>query len=159
MSQIHGKTAIVFILGMLTFAVGAFMTKSFILVERPEKSGIIEDWEQICLWQDVDGIYLTVSPRGCYSTTCTRIKQQTGTATIDIQNQDIRLETRFVLLETSRFPLPCTENCSGGGTVLFKSDQLIPNDYTVWFVDQKVGDIKIYSGRPTPRQCFENAPE
>jgi hypothetical protein len=141
---------------MLTFALAAFIVTIFWPITRPEKDGIVEDWEQICLWQDVDGINLTVSPRGCYSTTCTQIKQQTGTAVIDLQEQEIHLDTRFVLLETSRFPLPCTENCSGGGRVQFKFDQLVPNDYTLWFSEQKVGEAHIFSGRTTPRQCFEN---
>lgn len=153
------KNIFVFGLGMLTFALAAFIVNNFWLTARPEKNGIVEDWEQICLWQDADGIYLSVSPRGCYSTTCTQIKQQIGTAMLDLQNQEIHLDTRFVLLETSRFPLPCTENCSGGGRVQFKVDQLIPNDYKLWFSEQKIGEVHVFSGRTTPRQCFENSSE
>ena len=156
MMKFNVKTIIVFVLGMLTFALGAFIVNTFFLPTRPEEGGIIEDWEQICLWQDMDGIYLSVSPKGCYSTTCTQIKQQVGTATLDLQNQEIHLNARFVLLETSRFPLPCAQNCLGGGSVQFKLDQLIPNDYTLWFLDQKVGEVNIFSGRTTPRQCFKN---
>jgi hypothetical protein len=100
-----------------------------------------------------------VSPKGCFSTTCTRPTLQAGTAIFDRQERLIRLETRFVLVETSRFPLPCIENCAGGGTVQFKLGNLIPNDYEVWFREKKVGELKIFSGRPTPRQCFENTPE
>ena len=150
---------LIFVLGMLTFALAAFIVNTYWLTERPKKNGIVENWKQICLWQDVDGIYLSVSPRGCYSTTCTQIKQQTGTATVDLQDQEIHLDARFVLLETSRFPLPCAENCSGGGRVQFTLDQLIPNEYTLWFSKQKVGEVHIFSGRTTPRQCFENQPE
>ena len=153
------KSILLFILGMLTFSLATFIVNIFWLPARPEKSGIVEDWEQICLRQDVDGIYLTVSPRGCYSTTCTQIKQQAGTAMLDLQNQEIHLGARFLLLETSRFPLPCTENCSGGGRVQFKFGQLTPNDYTIWFSEQKVGEVHIYSGRTIPHQCFENQPE
>jgi hypothetical protein len=159
MKYLKLKNILVFALGMLTFALAALIVNIFWLTARPEKSGIVEDWEQICLWQDVAGIYLMVSPRGCHSTTCTQIKQRTGTAVLDLQNQEIQLDARFVLLETSRFPLPCTENCSGGGRVHFKFDQLIPNDYTLWFSEQKVGEVHIFSGRTTPRQCFENQPE
>ena len=149
---------LIFILGMLTFAVGFVIVTAFSLVERPVKDGIIEDWDQICFWPDVDGIYLAISPRGCYSSSCTRPKLQTGTAIIDVQNREIQLEARFVLLKTSRFSLPCTEDCSGG-TVQFKLDHLLPNEYEVWFKDERVGDLNIFSGRPTPRQCFENNPE
>jgi len=159
MKRLKRKNILFFVLGMLTFALAAFIVKTFLLPVRPEKSGIIEDWEQICLWQDVDGIYLAVSPKGCYSTSCTLIKQQAGTATLDLQNQEIHLDTRFLLLETTRFPLPCAENCFGGGHVQFNFDQLTPNDYTLWFSEQKVGDVHIFSGRTTPRQCFENSLE
>ena len=153
------KNILFFGLGMLTLTLAAFIVNIFWVTARPEKNGIVEDWEQICLWQEPDGIYLSISPRGCYSTTCTQIKQQTGTATLDLQNQEIHLVTRFVLQETSRFPLPCTENCSGGGRIQFKVDQLIPNDYMLWFLEQKIGEVHIFSGRTTPRQCFENLSE
>ena len=156
MSKSRVKLLIVFILGMLTFSIGAFIVDTFFLVERPNNAGIVKDWEQICLWQGEEGISLTISPRGCYSSSCTQIKQQTGTATVDLQNQEIHLDARFVLLESSRFPLPCTNDCLGGGSIRFKLDRLMPNDYTIWFLDQKVGKINVFSGRPTPRQCFGN---
>ena len=150
----RGRSIFIFILGMLTFAVGYFILTTFIFVERPDQSGIIEDWDQICFWQDRDGIYVMISPKGCYSTSCTSPKLQTSTAIVDLQNQEIKLDGRFVIAKTSRFPLPCAENCLGGN-VQFKLDQLIPNDYEVWFRDEKVGDLNVFSGRPTPRQCFE----
>ena len=153
------KIISVFILGMLVFAVGSIIVSTFVFVERPNKRGIIDDWERICFWLDVDGIYAAVSPKGCYSSTCTATKLQTGTAIVDRHAYKIQLETRFVLIETSRFPLPCTEDCAGGGSVQFIFDDLIPNDYEVWFRDEMVGELMIFSGRPTPRQCFENTHE
>jgi len=127
--------------------------------EKPVQDGSIEDWGQICFWPDVDGLYASVAPKGCYSTTCTRPTLQTGTAIVDVQNRKIQLAARFVLVQTSRFPLPCINNCSGGGTIQFKLDPLIPNDYEVWFGDLKVGEVHTFSGRTTPRQCFENTLE
>jgi hypothetical protein len=154
----RARYILMLILGMLTFAVGTFFVTTFILVERPVQEGAIENWDQICFWPDLDGIYLAISPRGCFSTSCTRPKLQTGTAIVDIQNREIQLEARFVLVRTSRFPLPCLENCSGG-TVQFKLGPLLPNEYEVWFKGKRVGDLTVFSGRPTPRQCFENIPE
>jgi hypothetical protein len=154
MARLKGRTIIVFILGMLTFAIGSWFLSTFIFVERPVKDGIIEDWDQICFRQDQDGITVAISPQGCYSTSCTSAKLQTSSAVIDLQNQKIQLDARFVLVKTSRFPLPCIENCLGGD-VQFKLDCLVPNDYEVWFRGVKVGQVKIFSGRPTPRQCFE----
>lgn len=156
MKRISLKIILVFILGMLTFAVGSFIVSTFIFVERPTPGGIIRDWERICFWPDVDGIYADVSPKGCYPSYCTNPKMQVGTAIVDRQEYKIELETRFVLAEGSRFPLPCPDNCEGGGSVNFIFRDLIPNDYEVWFRDEKVGELMIFSGRPTPRQCFEN---
>jgi hypothetical protein len=150
------KHILIFTFGMVTFALGSFIVSTFVFVKRPTPTGMIEDWERICFWPDVDGIYAAVSPKGCYSTTCTIPKLQAGTAIVDTQAYRIELETRFVLEETSRFPLPCIENCAGGGHVTFVLGHLIPNDYDVWFRGEKVGELMIYSGRPTPRQCFEN---
>jgi hypothetical protein len=155
MKRLNLRLFLAFILGMLTFAVGSFIASTFFIVERPVKDGVVEGWERICFWPDVGGVYAAVSPEGCYSTTCTRPKLQVGTAIVDMKEYKIQLETRFVMVETSRFPLPCTENCSGGGTVQFNLGNLIPHDYEVRFRDGKVGTLMIYSGRPTPRQCFD----
>jgi hypothetical protein len=159
MSKSVAKSILIFILGMITFAVASFIGTIFLRPEKPVSDGIIEDWGQICFWPDVDGLYVSVSPKGCYSTSCTRPKLQTGTALVDVQNHKIQLESRFVLVQTSRFPLPCIDNCLGGGNVQFKLDPLLPNDYEVWFGDLKVGEVNIFSGRTTPRQCFENQSE
>jgi hypothetical protein len=159
MSLKQGRYVFVFILGMLTFAVGNFIVTAYILVERPTPDGIVEDWGRICFWLEEGVMYTAVSPKGCYSTTCTAPKLQAGTAVLDLQNNTIHLETRFVLAKTPRFPLPCAENCGGGGAVQFKLGQLIPNEYGVWFRDQRVGNLQVFSGRPTPRQCFDNESE
>jgi hypothetical protein len=149
---------LIFILGMLTFAIGSWVLSTFILPQRPTQAGTVEDWGKVCFWQDQDGIYGSISPKGCYSSTCTRIVQQAGTAVVNLQGQAIALTGRFVLASTSRFPLPCSGDCLGGGAVQFRIDGLIPNDYEVWFGDQRLGQVKIFSGLPTPRQCFENGP-
>ena len=156
MSKTIAKSFLLFFLGMLTFAIGSFLVTTFIKPEKPIQDGIIEDWGQICFWSDADGLYASISPKGCYSTSCTRPELQTGTAIVDVQNRKIQLEARFVLVKTSRFPLSCIDNCFGGCLIQFKLDPLIPNDYEVWFGDLKVGDLMLFSGRPTPRQCFEN---
>ena len=158
MRRIGWKNVVIFILGMLVFSVGSFFVRTFVFVKRPEPSGIIEDYEQICFWPDEGGIYAAISPKGCYSTTCTRPTLQAGTAIVDVQDYKIKLESRFVLVEASRFPLPCIENCAGGGTVQFNLGNLIPNDYKLWFRDEMVGELMIYSGRETPRQCI-NRPQ
>jgi hypothetical protein len=159
MKQRRMKNVFVYILGMLTLAVGWFIVSTFIIVERPTMDGVIEEWEQICFWPDEGGVKASVSPRGCFSTSCTYPKLQTGTAIVDRQAKKIQLETSFVLVKTSRFPFPCTENCAGGGSVQFDLGELIPNIYEVWFRDEWVGDLNIYSGLPTPNQCFENVDE
>jgi hypothetical protein len=150
------KSILVFFLGMLTFAVGWFIVSTFIIVERPSPEGIVEDWGQICFWPHEGDVYAAVSPKGCFSPTCTRPTLETGTAVVHRQDYRIELETRFVVLETSRFPLPCVEDCAGGGQVNFNLGGLIPNEYEVHFRNEKIGEMQVYSGRPTPRQCFEN---
>lgn len=158
MKYLKLKNFLIFFLGMITFAVGSFIVSTFIFVERPMPagSGSIYDYERICFWPDVDGITAAVSPKGCYSTSCTWPSSQAGTAIVDRQGYKIQLETRFVLAESTRYPLPCTENCAGGGTVQFHLGQLTPNRYEVWFREEKVGTLDLFSGLPTPRQCFEN---
>ena len=129
MKHHKGKYVLIFILVVLTFGVTSLLVSNLILVERPTQEGIIEDWGQICFWPDVDGLSASVSPKGCYSTTCTSPKLQVGTAIVDVQNRKIQLETRFVLVKASRFLFPCVENCNGGGAVQFIMEPLIPDDY------------------------------
>lgn len=151
------RTILVFISGMVTFAISYFIITTFINPKRPTMEGVIENWGKICFWYDDAGsITAAVSPEGCYSTTCTLPIQQVGSAIVNERDFTIALETRFVLEETSRFPLPCIENCEGGGSVIFDLGGLAVGDYEVRFRDKKVGELLIFSGRPTPRQCFEN---
>ena len=56
MTRFKGKTIFVFVLGMVTFAVGYFIVKPFVIVERPTINGLIQDWERICFWLD-DGAF------------------------------------------------------------------------------------------------------
>jgi len=139
---------------MLTFALVAWIVWAFFLVEHPEKQGIIEDWDQICVWQDQDGIYFSISPQGCFSSNCTIVGLQTSSAVVDLQNRVIEIDARFVLTKISRSLLHCMRNCTGGNVQL-KLSGLIPNDYQLRFREERVGELKIFSGRPTPHQCFE----
>ena len=155
MKKFSWKNILIFILGMLVFAVGSFFVRTFVFMRRPEPSGIIEDFEQICFWSDQGGVFAAVAPRGCFPTYCTNPKLQAGTAIVNLQDYNIQFETRFLLEKTSRFPFPCADNCTGGGTVHFNLGPLVPNIYDVWFRNEKVGELNIYSGRVTPRQCIE----
>jgi len=151
------KYMLVFIFGMITFAVGYFMLNVFVGFRRPTPLGNVEDFETICFWYDDQGsIQASISPKGCYSTTCTRQVSKTGSAVLDQDSFKISLNASFVLAETSRFPLPCIENCAGGGMVNLNLGELQVGQYEVWFKDEIVGEFNIYSGLPTPRQCIEN---
>ncbi|MCJ7535791.1 MAG: hypothetical protein MUO57_09690 [Anaerolineales bacterium] len=160
MKRVRWRRVWIFVLGMLTFAIGFVLVSFFQGFRRSTQQGIIEDWGTMCFWYDDQGsMQAEVSPQGCYSSTCTRPVSQTGTVVIEQDKYQIRFESKFVLTETSRFPLPCTENCSGGGSVNFDLGVLQVGEYGVWFKDEEVGNLNIYSGLPTPRQCFENYSE
>jgi hypothetical protein len=74
---------------------------------------------------------------------------------VDRRGFEIRIETRFLLAETSRFPLPCVENCMGGGRIDFNLGVLEVGDHDLWHGDEFLGKLKVFSGLPTPRQCFQ----
>ncbi len=157
MKRVRWKYILVFILGMLTLAIGYFLLSVFGGFRRPSPAGIDDDYGSICFWYDDQGsMQASVSPKGCYSTTCTRQVSQTGSAVLDQDSFQIFIDARFVLAETSRWPLPCTENCSGGGTVYFELGPLKVGQYEVWYGDEIAGKLNVYSGLPTPRQCIEN---
>jgi hypothetical protein len=147
----------IFLLGMLTFAVGYLVFNITVGIRRPTQAGIVEDYSSICFWYDERGsMQASISPQGCYSPTCTHQVSQTGSAVIDQDKFQIHLESRFVLAKTSRFLLPCIENCFGGGTVNFDLGELQVGKYEVWFRDEMAGELNVFSGLPTPRQCLEN---
>lgn len=160
MERVGWKHVLMFMLGMLTVIIGYILFSVFQGFSKPTPMGIVEDYGSICFWYDDQGsMQAAVSPLGCYSTTCTRPVLQAGSAVIDQDQFQIRVVSRFVLADTSRFPLPCTENCSGGGTVNFDLGELQVGQYEVWYGDDIAGELNVYSGLPTPRQCIENPVE
>lgn len=160
MKRVRWKYVFIFILGMLIIAFGFVLFNVFQGFSRPIPMGIVEDYGSICFWYDDQGsMQAAVSPLGCYSTTCTRQVSQVGSAVLNQDRFQIHIESTFVLAETSRFPLPCTENCSGGGTVHFDLGQLQVGQYEVWYGDEIAGELNVYSGLPTPKQCIENSTE
>ena len=53
MARLKSSTILVFILGMVTFAIGSWFSSTFIFFQRPVKDGMIEDWDQICFMAPV----------------------------------------------------------------------------------------------------------
>jgi hypothetical protein len=157
MKRVSWKYVLMFILGTLTITIGYILFSVFQGFSRPTPTGIVEDYGSICFLYDEQGsMQAEVSPLGCYSTTCTRQVSQVGSAVLNQDRFRIYIESTFVLAETSRFLLPCKENCSGGGTLNFDLGELQVGQYEVWYVDEKAGELNVYSGLPTPRQCLEN---
>jgi hypothetical protein len=155
MKFLKRKNIICFVVGMLTFGVVAILYSIFIGVKTPEPGIIVENRGEICFRVDENGnMIASVSPEGCFSTTCTRQVQQVGKVVIDDRDFELRFETRFVLAEASRFPLPCIDNCSGGGRIDFNLGMLEVGDYFVWHGEERVGKLMVFSGLPTPQQCF-----
>jgi hypothetical protein len=160
MKQVRWKYILVFALGMLTLTGGYLLLSVFGGLRRPTPLGTIEDYGSICFWYDDQGsMQASVSPKGCYSTTCTRQVSQAGSAVINQDQFHISFKSRFVLAETTRFLLPCTENCAGGGTVHFDLGPLQVGQYEVFYGDKFAGELNVFSGLPTPRQCIRNTKE
>ena len=124
-------------------------------MKKPEPGVTIENRGEICFKAGDNGnMTASVSPEGCFSTTCTRQVQKVGIVTMDQGDFELKFETRFVLAEASRFPLPCIDNCVGGGTIDFDLGMLEVGDYSVWHGEERVGTLMVFSGLPTPWQCF-----
>lgn len=157
MKRVRLKFLLVLILGMLIVIIGYILFSVFQGFSKPTPMEIVENYGSLCFWYDDQGsMQAAVSPLGCYSSTCTRPILQVGSAVLNQDQYQIDIESRFVLAEASRFPLPCTENCSGGGTVNFDLGELQVGQYDILFRGELVGNLNVYSGRPTPRQCIEN---
>jgi hypothetical protein len=155
MKRLNFRNIGVFMLGMLVFAIGSLFYSTFIDVKRPESAIVVENRGEMCFQIDDQGnMMASVKPEGCFSTTCTRPVQQVGKVMVDRRDFKIRFETRFVLAETSRFPLPCIENCAGGGRLDFNLGVLEVGDHSLWHGGIGIGKLKVFSGLPTPRQCF-----
>lgn len=119
-----------FVLGMLTFGVIVVLYSIISGMKGPDPGIIVENQGEICFRVEEDGdMIASVSPGGCFSTTCTRQVQQVGKVMIDHHDFELKFETRFVLAETSRFPLPCIHNCSGGGMIDFNLGLMEVGDY------------------------------
>ena len=155
MRRLNRRNIGIFSLGMLVCAAGMLIYSLFVKVRRPEPVVSIENRGEICFQVDDHGdMIASVAPEGCFSTTCTRQIQRVGKAVVDSRGFEIRFETRFLLAETSSFPLPCVENCMGGGTIEFNLGMLEVGDHDVWHGNEYLGKLKVFSGLPTPPQCF-----
>jgi hypothetical protein len=140
---------------MLTFAVGSVLYTVFLNPRRPQPAMIVENLGEICFRiDDVGDMIASVSPKGCFSPGCTHQVQKVGKVVVDRWNFELSFETRFVLTETSRFPFPCMDDCSGGGTIDFNLGMLDVGDYSVRLGDENIGKLMVFSGLPTPRQCL-----
>jgi len=157
MKSVHIKYMLMFFLGAITLAIGYLLATIFGGIRRPAPMDIVEDYREMCFWYDEQGtMQVSISPLGCFSPTCTRTVSQSGTALVDQDQFRILLEAEFMLAETSRFPLPCVENCSGGGSLQLDLGELQVGRYEVWYGNEQAGALDIFSGLPTPRQCIEN---
>lgn len=157
MKRIYFKYALVFLLGMFTMTIGYLVLVVFGGIRKPTPLEVVEDYGMICFWSDDQGhMQASVSPKGCFSPSCTRAVSQDGSAVVDKQRFEINFVTNFSLVETTRFLLPCVENCSGGGTIQVNLGELPVGQYDIFFRDHRVGGLNIFSGLPTPRQCIEN---
>jgi hypothetical protein len=157
MNRIYFEYALVFLLGMFTLAIGYLVLVVFGGIRKPTPMEVVEDYGMICFWSGDQGhLQASVSPKGCFSPTCTRAISQSGSAVVDEQRYEIHFVTSFSLVKTSRFLLPCVENCSGAGLIQLDLGELPVGQYDILFRDERIGELNIYSGLPTPRQCIEN---
>lgn len=157
MKSVQIKYVLAFFLGMITLALGYLFVTVFGGIRRPQPMDIVEDYREMCFWYDEQGsMQASISPLGCFSPTCTRTVSQSGTALVDQDQFSIRVDAEFMLAETSRFPLPCVENCSGGGSLQLDLGELQVGQYEVWYGNERAGDLNVFSGLPTPRQCTKN---
>jgi hypothetical protein len=156
MKGVPWKYLLVFLSGMLALAIVYILFTIFGGFGRPQPPGIVEEYGSICFWySDQGSMQVAVTPYGCYSPTCTRPVSQTGSAVVFQDQYQIQIDTVFNLVETNRFPLPCVESCSGGGQVVFDLGALQVGEYQVFHQGEAVGSLNVFSGLPTPRQCFE----
>jgi hypothetical protein len=155
MKSVRAKYVLMFILGMITLAFGYLLITIFGGIRRPTPPIVVEDYKEMCFWYDDQGsMQVSITPLGCFSPTCTRPISQSGTALVDQDQYRIRLDAGFILAETSRFPLPCVESCSGGGLVQLNLGELQVGQYEVRYRNELAGELNVFSGLPTPRQCL-----
>jgi hypothetical protein len=115
---------------------------------------IVENAGEICFHTynaetgTLEGIFY---PEGCYSSSCTRILEQTAHATWNEQAREIHIESRFVLLDTTvRFPEPrtCNADCGGGGEVSLVLEGLKGNSYRVVLGATTLGVLQLSEVNP-----------
>lgn len=111
----------------------------------PKPPKIVENSGQVCFYTyrgDSGTLEGKFYPRGCYSSSCTRVLEQNATATADERAHTIHLKSRFVLLDTTvYFPEPrsCSADCNGGGEVSLVLQQLTGERYEVFLGAETLG--------------------
>lgn len=115
----------------------------------PRSPLIVENAGQVCFYTfDALSGKLTgeFRPSGCYSSSCTQIIEQGVTPLVNEEEATLRIDSRFVLLDTHVFspePKVCTADCEGGGVALVVFEHLLGTQYRVMLGAESVGDLAL----------------
>ncbi|NIM93912.1 MAG: hypothetical protein GTO18_09410 [Anaerolineales bacterium] len=140
---------------MITVVALVYILLSGCLLRRPEPPSSSEEIGEVCFYQQLgEPLHAQVKTKGCYSTRCTRQVQKVGSLIIDLENRAMRFTASWVLAETSGFPIGCTDDCGGGGTIDFTIETLEVGDWSVYIDGQEIGKMIFPSGRMIERQCL-----
>lgn len=110
---------------------------------------LIQDAGRICFYTydaAIGKLEGKFQPRGCYSSSCTRILEQSMTTSVDEQTGALRLKSTFVLLNTrviSPEHRECTADCDGGGAAPVVFERLTGERYTVFLGTESLGEIAL----------------
>ncbi len=80
-------------------------------------------------------------PEGCFSSSCTRPLEQSGSVRIDTERFALHFETQFVLQRD--IGGACTADCGGGGHIEFRIGDVERGVYTVWLGHKKLGQLEV----------------
>ncbi|MBN1992989.1 MAG: hypothetical protein JW953_09825 [Anaerolineae bacterium] len=134
----------VFLLSLLIAC--AYTDREYPIITPIPKDGvrIVENSGRICFESDTNAIYL---PKGCYSSSCTRVVQQFGDVRVDEEAFTIHFNTKLVTIDPlENFWMrshPCTTDCIDVGVMEFYLAAMASGTYSIWLGEKKIGELNV----------------
>ena len=115
----------------------------------PKDATILENEGHICFFPlSEDDFDVYVASSGCYATSCTLIFERTGNIDIDQDTFTIQFNSRYVIKAVgnereSGAVCECAADCSGAGSLRFKTNELQDGIYSIKLGETQIGQLVV----------------
>lgn len=112
----------------------------------PDEAVVVKNEGRVCFEEFDNSLELRghFSPKGCFSSSCTRPIEQSFVVRVDTEQYTIRLYANFVLVDPyGSEPHRCTADCGGAGGIDFDIGDVERGTYSIWLGEMRLGELTV----------------